>query len=696
MEQVTSRVDSELVRSHERFLGFLPDNDDDNDDITAGNCFQNQSGRLVVNLSDHMCKCNYHTIKSEATRNMNKMCREFWVCNAVPNHHHTGEHHGCDICLAVKGCSNIKDLVAEGDMRRSYILGGAPGNRKRKVDDCADEAISNINQEANKILSYIYNRFPEVETSSSITEAMISNAMQSMKLNIIHTDLPRVFEIVIAKHKKGLTKKGDIQHPLHYVVCHMKDLINPLIAFEKSIEGYSYSELLLNLKMQSSTYENTSLEKLPLKIDISTMIHPIFIAFFWKKLPCVEQMSVESDQFQLLKNIHLTVDKIKPSSFNFDLTTSRWNEKNPIAFFGVTNIIDTEIKRVLCHVYLKKIIYKLRSGELHSMDSNKLISWIKKIFVFNSYDTGDEAEQMITAFLNLFLIRPVKLFVQDQVMLGQNCNYIINTNMDDYMKECPFIYCETVSQIGSMPFPMMPSELSCLRYDRIKNRAVLNLSMVDSKRPINTNPCQPAISCNGILPIFTKRKSTLSYRDMASAHFEDEIEYISVAPLTIQKEYIIDGKQYTLESVLCYETISSLSISSSPDKEISAGYFALVKTDSNKWFKYSITTFVGPENINSLKDSYVSWYKAKTTPDKKDKMTADPDGAPPFEYINKSDETITERFYDRFANNIVDAQVLILDGEEAMDLAETKCCLLIYAEDYDMYKTMLVRSKYVM
>ena len=96
-----------------------------------------------------------------------------------------------------------------------------------------------------------------------------------------------------------------------------------------------------------------------------------------------------------------------------------------------------------------------------------------------------------------------------------------------------------------------------------------------------------------------------------------------------------------------------------------------------------------------MKDSYVSWYKAKTTPDKKDKI-GDADATPPVTYIHKSDETITERFYDRFANNIVDAQVLILDGDEAMDLAETKCCLLIYAEDYDMYKTMLVRSKYVM
>ena len=700
MEDITSRIDTELVRSHERFIGKQDNDEIDGGAIVAGN------HKIVIPQSD-ICTCKHVTIKSDASKYMKKFQRDYCFDSSNSSHSHDGSNTDCEICLSIKGCHDIPQIMYAGNIRKDYIIGGSKPNKKlKKIEDCTDDAIPTLNVEANKILSYIYNKYPETDNNQPITESMISDAMNKMKIGVLHTDLPRVFEIVLLKHKRGLGKKGEIQHPLHYVICHMKDLINPLISFEKSIEGYAYSELILNLKVQSANYDQSALEKIPLKFDVSTMIHPIIVALFWSQIPCVEQMCVESDQFQLLKNIHLTMDKIKPSSFNFDLTTSRWNEKNPIAFFGLTNVIDTEIKRVLCHVYLKKIIYKLRSGEINTIDSNKLISWTKRIFVFNSYDSSDEAEQLITAFLNLFLIRPIKLFVQDQMLLGPNCNFVINSSIDDYMKESPFLYCETISQMGGIPYTQMPEFLNCIRYDKIKGRAVLNLNYTSADRiPINMATCQPTVSCNGIIPIFTKRKAVLTYRDLTHSRLEEDVEYISTASLLLRPSYMLDGKTYDLTSILCYETIDpNITFGAMTDKKIAAGYFALVKSDTpsndglpskRMWFKYSLTSFVGPQNIEVLKNNYIE----KELNRLRDIDLNDLDNvvnnnkSDTDNYINPRKETISNRFYDRLANNLIDAQALMISQDEAMMLAETNCCLLMYCEDYNVYKDTLIRTR---
>lgn len=691
MEHKTSKIDTQISNNY-RNLSRRMNSSSDEEEFEGGHSSSHPMS-LCVNIDPNtLCDCKKVVKKTEALGNFNQLCRSMWIHDA-PRHFHDGSDKKCDICNAVSDCRDNDRLIESVNNFNKYILGGAKQKSSRKSmndDSCAIDAISTISQEANKVLNYIYTHYKDTEGSQPITEAMISHAMQNLKLNILHTDLPRLFELVISKHKKGLGRKDYVEHPLSYIVCHMKDLINPLLAFEKSIEGYSYNELLNSLRLQSAEYDPAILQTLPIKFDISTMIHPLFVAMFWRQLPTVEGMCVESDQFQLLKNIHLTQDKIKPSSYNFDLTTARWNEKSPIAFFGVTNVIDTEIKRVLCHVYLKKIIHRLRTGELHSVDSNKLISWLQKVFIFNSYDNGDEAEQLVTSFMNLFLIRPIKIFVQDQVSLGSSCGYMVNTPMEDYMKECPFIYCETTSQIGGVPFNFMPAELNCLRYDKSKNKAILNLSAVNNRQVVVSGSCQPALTCNGLLPIFTRRKSALTYRDMSILNSEDSIEYINTGYLNVQNEYTIDNKIYRLTSVLCYHTIKPEASAFVSDKEMAAGYYALVRTEDG-WLKYNIHSFSGASNVDELRKKYVEWAKRLTQVHR----IYDLNGAQSGE-LRFSDAYLSDRFLEKFGNGVVDAQLLVIDNTEAMSLINTHSCLLLYAEDYDSYKMAIARSRHMM
>lgn len=686
MEQITSKIDSQISNGYRNLTRRMSSSDEE---MEGGHMeCNNQRGSNSLSLridTNKCCDCKKITRPTKAYINFNNT-RLMWP-KPQPAHNHDGTYSLCDLCLSINSCNDIPRIVKCGELFNDFVA-GAPNKKKRSMDDetCSVNAVSTISQEANKVLNYIYAHYKDTEGNNPITEAMISHAMQTLKLNVLHTDLPRLFEMVISRHKRGIGRKDYVEHPLSYIVCHMKDLINPLLAFEKSIEGYSYNELLNSLRLQSANYDPDILLKIPIKFDISTMIHPLFVAMFWRQLPTVEGMCVESDQFQLLKNIHITQDKIKPSSYNFDLTTARWNEKSPIAFFGVTNVIDTEIKRVLCHVYLKKIIHRLRTGELHSIDSNKLISWLQKVFIFNSYDTGDDAEQLITAFMNLFLIRPIKLFVQDQVSIGNNCGYLVNTPMEDYMKECPFIYCETTSQVGGVPYSFMPTELNCLRYDKLKNKAILNLNAVNSRQVVVSGTCQPALTCNGLLPIFTRRKATLSYRDMNLLNGEESVEYINTSLLTIPSDYLIDNKTYSLVSVLCYHTIKANNYLS--DKEIAAGYYALVKTGSNKWFKYNIHTFSGANNVDALKEKYIQWSKIRMTGEKIYNLNQEQTGV-----LRFSDEYLGDSFLEKFGNGMVDAQLLEISDEEAKALYEINSCLLIYAEDYDSYKMAMNRFK---
>ena len=649
-----------------------------------------EDSRIVTltHSQDKLCRCKRVYVKPEYSTNYHNTCKLMWICNK-PKHSHDGSHHRCDICVSVNQCNDISHILSAGEAFKE-LIGGAPRkNKKEDPDLCITNNASNIVLEATKVLNYIYNQYKDTENNQPITEGMIAHAMQSLKLNVLHTDLPRLFEMVISKHKKGMGRKDYVEHPLSYIVCHMKELINPLLAFEKSIEGYSYNELLNSLRLQSSEFDSSLLEKLPIKFDISTMIHPLFVTMFWRQLPTVEGMCVESDQFQLLKNIHVSQDKIKPSSFNFELTTARWNEKSPIAFFGVTNVIDTEIKRVLCHVYLKKIIHRLRTGELHSIDSNKLISWLQRVFIFNSYDSGDDAEQLISAFMNLFLIKPIKMFVQDQVSIGNNCGYLANTPMDDYMKECPFIYCETTSQIGGVPYSYMPTELNCLRYDKVKNKAILNLSISNNRQAIVAGNCQPALTCNGLLPIFTRRKAAITYRDTNLVN-DGAIDYINTAHLNVQSEYTIDGKMYRLISVLCYHTIKPDSNLYVTDKEMAAGYYSLVKTD-DKWLKYNISSFSGASNVEELRKKYIEWAKIVY---QSHKIYENGTGNEVAE-LRLSDALLSDRFLDKFGNGILDTQLLMIENQDALDLINRNSCLLLYAEDYDNFKMSTLRNKFV-
>lgn len=684
MENITSKIDTELCRNYKNVSSRF-DSDSD-DDMYGGNKKQIAAGSVIAgNHTDKMLFCKCIQLSAPHSDNFKYVFRTMmWDEPNVMRDGYTAKNSIWD---DVKDCNDIKDIINKGNNFMKYY-GGASKTKRRSESSCATDAISVLNQEANKVLNYIYSNYKDTETTQPITEAMIANAMQSVKLNVLHTDLPRLFEYVISKHKKGLGKKDYVEHPLSYVLCHMRELINPIIAFEKSIEGYSYLELLNNLRLQGSEYDADLLETLPMKFDVSTMIHPLFVAMFWRQLPLVENMCVDSDQFQLLKNIHASQENIRPSSYNFDLTTARWNEKNPIAFFGVTNVIDTEIKRVLCHVYLKKIIYKLRTGEVYSVDSNKLISWLQKVFIFNSYDNGDDAEQLITAFFNLFLIRPIKLFVQDQLAINGNCSYMMNTPMDEYMKECPFIYCETVNPVGGTVYNFMPVELNCMRYDKIKNKAILNLNaLTNTRQVIVTGNCQPALTCNGILPIFTRRKTQLNFRDIASIKIDDHHEYINVSHLNVQSEYIIDNKTYRLTSALCYHTIKPEG-SLMTDKEIASGYYALVKSNEG-WLNYNTNSFTGSKNIDDLRKKFIDTFRNTYEPVR----VLDPNN--PGVTISYPDAFLEERFINKFGNGVVDTKLFIISNTEAMDMINTHSCLLIYSEDYDTYKTNMNRNRFL-
>lgn len=680
MEQVTSRIDREIANNYRRITQRMLSSEDE--EMFGGN----SKPVSLANNPGLFCNCRKVTPRTEANRCYNETSQRMWYA-LTPSHCHDGTHHDCNICCGVVTCNDIPNIIDAGNKFESMIAGKR--QPKNDLPDCSADAVSTISQEATKVLNYIYSQYKTGETNQPITEGMISHAMQTLKLNVLHTDLPRLFELVISKHKRGLGRKDYVEHPLSYIVCHMKELINPLLVFEKSIEGYSYNELLNSLRIQSSEYDPNILQGMSLKFDISTMVHPLFVAMFWRQLPRVENMCVESDQFQLLKNIHLTHEKIKPSSYNFELTTARWNEKSPIAFFGVTNVIDTEIKRVLCHVYLKKIIHRLRTGELHSLDSNKLVSWLQKVFIFNSYDTGDEAEQLITSFMNLFLIRPVKMFVQDQVMLGSNCGYMVNSPAEDYMKECPFIYCETTSQIGGVPYSQMPSELNCLRYDKVKNKAILHLGAINTRQVVLAGNCQPALTCDGIIPIFTRRKAALTYRDASLLTGEDAIEYINTAYLNVQTDYNIDTKSYKLVSVLCYQTIKPETGILVTDKEIAAGYFALVLTDRG-WFRYDVNSFSGANNVEVLKQKYIDWARRQYQ------------DWPIYDMARTQESTLelptaylADKFFDKYGHGMIDGPLLTIPQNEAMDLINRQSCLLIYSEDYDTYKLALARNRFV-
>ena len=404
-------------------------------------------------------------------------------------------------------------------------------------------------------------------------------------------------------------------------------------------------------------------------------------------------MCVMSDQVKLLKEAHIKLDKIKPSSYNFELATARWNETTPVTFYGVNKVVDVEIVRVMCHINLKLAIFKLRSGNLCSKESKTLISWLKRVLIYNSFDPVDEAEQIITAFMNVFLIKPIKLYIQD--MMNMNCTgYIINSSIEENMKQCSFIHCEGQISIGSCG--IIPVDLTNIRYDRSKGRAILNMKTSIMRDPIiPINMFNQAITVNGMLAMFTRRRATLGFRDMVLP--EDDMEYVSVQSINFEKSYILDNKTFDLVSVLCYETIDVVGTCTT-DRKTVGGYFALVKSENDdNWIKYSPSSFNNPEGIDKFCNDYITIIqKDNAEVPREDILINTTDNTRDFKLQHiPIEREIKSDFFAKFNEGYMDSRLLNITSDEAMIDIQTSSCLLIYAEDYATYDANMYNGRFL-
>ena len=614
---------------------------------------------------------------------------------SIVNHLHEGEFGNCSVCNDITNVFG-KDMEMTLFDGRTYLNAGAKFVRKdikkkrMSAYECESKQAEILATQADNLLDYIYKTYPETkEPNHVITDKMILHALHHLDLQdkFLQGDLMQILEMVLTKHKEK--DSGPDGHPLTYILCNINELINPILSFEKTIEGYSYNELCKAIKHQSHNYEPELLLDLSFKFHIDRLVHPLFFCLFFDRIPVIEKMCVITDQLRFLKNLHVGSQGTKPGSDNFEYANARWNTENlPLTFRGISSRIDSEIQRTLCSVMLKKVIFKLRSGNFDSIESNNLVSWLKQILIFTTVDMYDDAEQLISSFMNLFLIKPIQLYVQEGL-------YAKSPMIGVQKKQYSFIHCESSSQFGIRSGGITQQELTNLKFDSIRDRAFIQL-----RDPLNNSSIVPSLittqtlSVRGFLGIFVRRKVAINSRELCGV--DDELEYISNANIDIDNTLNVESKSLELKFALCYEVEEGAKLRIGNNRVLACGYKSYVKT-KDKWFCYNPSNFITASGIAAMKARYIEQEKEKLQEKAEAYRTeATAVGVTPPEINNAirdaklvqpNDADKGSEFDHIFHVGHLPMSLLAVPEDEALNDIRTTSVFIGYTDDYETFST---------
>jgi hypothetical protein len=552
------------------------------------------------------------------------------------------------------------------------------------------EIVSNARVEniAKDVLKYIYSKYPQIyKHSSQLTIEFVVNAIREGSFrNLRKDDYARVIAAVIAEHNKSY-EGFKITHPFHFLARSVESLSAQMDKLEETLNDYSYANVVRDAHLQSIEYDPDNFSKLLLTFDSDHLLNPLLYALYFHRLPVIEKLTIESDAYSLLKSILRRKDRLKSTNANYELSVARWLEKIPVLFYHKNSIGDNEIERVMAQVLLKKAVIDFRRGSLSSEASSQLFSELEKVILYNSSISSDKTERMLSAFCNVFAIKPIQIYTDSPTSEVKRCDYFTYE-----LSNGRFINFNSVKLSDSLN----------IRYDPVKGRVMLRESTtrMDSilydKVHIDSRPSSLVV--NGTSILYVKRK--IVRPDYVETEDEENPkEYITLSDFNINDNmtWMLENRTYDLKSVVCHDIIGDkIAIPSTRSISAVSGYFTIVIDESGKYYKYKPSMFFTLNGIVEAKDNYINNKVNKIDLDDLLRQdigvrykTTDLDSV---KRLYRAD--LSREFEIDYSNNMFRHEWNEISKELALEIMSTQGCIYVYAEDYDTYKRRLAEYNF--
>lgn len=688
MEQFTSRYDEAVVR---KYLAKDPRKShkliNPNAETVAGSLSDTKGGGgLMINIPESdICKCQRISVppKTYITQ-----LRKFG-----PQHVHNLNDTTCKICCEIQEVfAGLKEELYNQELRSISVEGGAKARRRDVLNmaSAADNMSSILTESARKVLESIYIDNPKVRTGEAhLTVELVGMKLSELNKPYLQSHINSIIAIIRSLHKSR-NIKNPYEHPLAYILNNVEDLLKYMSMITSSYQYSLYQELANHLRAISVNYNPNLLLSTPLRFDPKQMVHPLLYALWSLRMPPFEDHGTVYENFNFISEMAITGKA--PVNTSNRWAVLRWNERTIINFSGVDNAIDREIVRSVFMMALKRVITDIRSGNLSSEYSDKVMSIIKKTIVYSGVDYSDESEQTISKTFALLMIQPIKMCLRAPVM-SMNNNIFNEENMDDRLKSSPYIYVG-----ASSPFSIRLTAQtlsSGVNFSPTSDVALLGFPTTPVTTRLDTGPIS-TFTIEGCMPIVVKRV----FENTGNPSQDG----ISLHTSMFEQMYYQGGRIYNLQSAVCID-VARIDLG----KMTVIGQFALVKIGSS-WLKYCPKDFKDLAKINEFRTKYMD--SRRTKPETRniigkngevphaDDDVDDPEPEEPTAdeiknpadvqsrlVLDNTERALKDEFDRKFYSGYIDTKLLMITQEEAMHFIETQGILILYSENIETYYT---------
>lgn len=467
------------------------------------------------------------------------------------------------------------------------------------------------------------------------------------------------------------------------------------------------------------------------------VIDPLFFILFGNKLPGIEDLIIRSD-YQTLVNQIRNKEIHRDSMFLFLLRMID-PEFLPTSNKEYVSPLGNETLRISISMLLREIAFNLRQGIFEDKSSCFLVKLLDKIRMPTA---KFHEENMLQAILAVFSFKPTLitrgLLTQQKVNLfNQSATSIVyETPKSVYTIEYPIsdMYCFSDNSIPRLT----QNNFDLLGFDSTTRKVVFTYS--DNRNIVQEEQCnliqnlynilstnKIEVDVNNVIPTIVARQPTLEniYKTMtpvqilltnglyiaipreqnrfntcpsANIFFRPSFKpSINLSRVLVEPVVTVNKINYELVGALCYDIIDDdISVFGGPvfgnnlnsvDVSMKLGTFALVKSDG-VWYEYN------PQDTITLDRKKNKIERILRT--KYNKVLALNDAS--FDPVLYESWKSLEGNEEKVRQDVNDCKVtitdLIIDESEALDKISTRCCLLFYAENYDVYQSRIFEKCY--
>lgn len=467
------------------------------------------------------------------------------------------------------------------------------------------------------------------------------------------------------------------------------------------------------------------------------VIDPLFFILFGNKLPGIEDLIIRSD-YQSLVNQIRNKEIHRDSMFLFLLRMID-PEFVPSTNKEHQTPLGNETLRISISMLLREIAYNLRRGIFEDKASCFLVKLLEDIRMPTA---KFREENMLQAILAVFSFKPTLITKglitapKFNIFNPTSSTIIYETPKSVYTIEYPIsdMYCFSDNNIPRLT----QTNFELLGFDGINKKVVFtysdNKNLVQEEQSnliqnlyniLSTNRIEADV--NNVIPTIVARQPSLEhlYKNMTPIQIlltngfyiavpreqstfntcpSTNIFYrptfkpsINLSRVLVEPIITVNKISYELVGALCYDIIDDeVSVFGAPiignslytvDISMKLGTFALVKSN-NIWYEYNPQdTITLDRKKNKIERILLNKYK---------KLLAAHNAE--FDAVLyeswKAEEGQEEKVRQDVNDNKVTISDMEIDESEAMEKISTRCCLLFYAENYDMYQSRIFEKCY--